>query len=721
LLMALMITQPAVLMGEVDHWETVIYAGDNWRYFVGISNPPGNWISPGFDETAWLSGKGGFGYGDNDDGTEIQNCISVYLRKTFTIDDVNKIDQVLLHMDYDDAFIAFLNETEIARSGGIQSDRPAYDYTSTVNHEALLYQGGLPEAFFVSGSVLVQGENVLAIQVHNASNSSSDLSSNGFLSVGINVTSTFYGPTPPWFEAAKPFAFTSSDIPIMVIDTQGRSIRDEPKTMARMGIIYNGEGNRNEVSDGFNEYDGWIGIEYRGNASMGISDKKPFTFETRNEDGSDNNVALLGLPAENDFILRAAFIDKTLMRDALAYYISRSIGRWAPRTRHVELILNGSYEGIYVLNEKIKPDKNRLNIVRMDSTDNSGLELTGGYVWSVQQADGNDVVFDPHERDGNSRVIKYPKPDEITPEQLQYISELEQALCDLRPGPSFRDPNTGYPSFIDLSSFLDEIIVQEITSNSDAYGWSGFFHKDRGGKICAGPAWDFDQSLANSTYNDGARTDEWIILKSDGSRPPFWDYLMQETYVQEQITKKWNQYRNGPLRTERIFAFIDSVAAYLNEAQGRNFTRWPILGVEVWRSVEGARERDTYQKEVDYMKDWLLDHLAWMDEEWYLDPSPVIKEKNAPEGFQLSFYPNPFRQNIQIRYHLNFAQQVRIGIYNVLGREVHRFNVFIQPEGWHSMLWNGFDMSGKPVSKGIYFIRAETQGNKIFTAKIVKY
>ena len=333
------------------------------------------------------------------------------------------------------------------------------------------------------------------------------MSSTTFLSLGINDTTHYYRPTPEWFVA--PFQFSTSDIPIMIIDTEGKTILDEPKIMARMGIINNGSGEKNSITDSLNEYDGWIGIENRGNASARVSDKKPYTIETRNEDGSNNNVKLLGLPKENDFVLRAGYIDKTLMRDALAYYMYRSMGRWAPRTRYVELVLNGSYQGVYILEEKIKPDKHRLDITKMSSSDTSGEALTGGYIWCVNRRWGdeehNDLLFDTTGIYGNPRFLKYPKPSDVVPKQLDYISQLEEEFCKIMAGPNYNVPFVGYTKYIDISSFIDEIIIQELTSNSDAYGYSGFFHKDRGGKIFAGPEWDFDQALCNSIYNEGDR------------------------------------------------------------------------------------------------------------------------------------------------------------------------------------------------------------------------
>ena len=186
-----------------NHWEAIILAQNTWHYFIGNSEPPNDWKTIGFDDQNWNTGPGGFGYGDNDDNTIIvSNTISIYLRKTFTINDSSEITNLLLHADYDDGFVAYLNGIEIMRSGNFNMNTPNHNTTTTYDHEAVLYSGGIPENNLFTkeevNSLLIQGDNVLAIQVHNTSNTSSDMSSNFFLSAGIISTNYNYQTLPSW-------------------------------------------------------------------------------------------------------------------------------------------------------------------------------------------------------------------------------------------------------------------------------------------------------------------------------------------------------------------------------------------------------------------------------------------------------------------------------------------------------------------------------------------
>ena len=191
--------------GTIDHWESLVNAENIWKYHPGTSEPPTAWIDAGFNDNSWNEGPGGFGYGDNDDGTTISNLSSVYLRIKFTINDLSQIEKLLLLADYDDAFVAYINGKEITRSG-ISGSRPAYNQFAEIDHEAGLYQGGYPSEFLMKNTIItenfISGENILAIQVHNINATSSDLSSNFFLTAGLNSSDPDWS-APQWWCLAQ--------------------------------------------------------------------------------------------------------------------------------------------------------------------------------------------------------------------------------------------------------------------------------------------------------------------------------------------------------------------------------------------------------------------------------------------------------------------------------------------------------------------------------------
>jgi hypothetical protein len=396
----------------------------------------------------------------------------------------------------------------------------------------------------------------------------------------------------------------SSNLPIIVIDTYGQIISDEPKIMADMGIIYNGKGVRNHISDPFNNYYGQIGIELRGNSTQSFP-KKPYLLETRDSTGANLNVSLLDMPADNDWILLASYLDRTFIRDPLAHYLSTLTGQWSSRCRFCELVIDGEYQGIYILVEKIKSGINRLNISKLTTADTSGENLTGGYIYEVDGFGGNF---------GENRLLLYPKIEEVVTAQLNYIRSYDDRFRNVMNLSTFNDTINGYSKWIDVDAFIDELLVQETVRNSDAYGWSAYFHKDKNKKLAAGPIWDFDQSAGNSSYPDNGVVEGWLFEHPQTNNTPFfWKKLYSDPAFKSKLQIKWKELRKGVFSTEKIMVFIDSCAHYLNEAQQRNFEKWPTLGVFIWRETRGYKDRNTYQKEIDYLKSFLSARLSWID------------------------------------------------------------------------------------------------------------
>jgi len=513
--------------------------------------------------------------------------------------------------------------------------------------------------------------------------------------------------------SASAMVFSSSNLPIVVIETDGAKIPDSPKIAARMGIINNGEGVRNSITDPRNEYNGAVGVELRGNSTQYLFPKKPYLLETRDSAGNTLNVPLLGMPKDNDWILLSMYIDKTLVRNPIAHYLSQRAGRYACRWRFCELVVNGSYEGVYLIMESIKPAKNRLAISKMNPWDISGDSVTGAYIYEVSQ--GNQTF-------GERRCFKYPAAADIRPQQVDYIRGYDDGFRQAMRLSTYADPVKGYPAWIDVDSFIDEILVQESCKNSDAYGWSSFFFKDRLGKLNAGPVWDFDQALCNSTFSEGDITNQWQIEKGYGEVPFFWKKLFHEPNFKRRLSNRWMALRRGPFHTDSLMAVIDGWAVLLQEAQERNFTRWPILGVELWRSLPGWEERDTYEAELEYLKLYLREHLEWMDSELRTTSgAEVSSDPHAESAPDIRISPNPFHSGTTIRFSGGPQGPVDLVVFNLLGQRITRMTLDPHATGAGTIQWDGRDGRGNAAAGGMYLLQFSMNGKRTATKRIFKY
>ena len=302
-----------------------------------------------------------------------------------------------------------------------------------------------------------------------------------------------FGPQP-----CKPFAFESSDLPIVKIYTGGQTIVNDPKITANFIVIDNANGQRNYVNQTTSAFNGTVGIELRGNSSQGMP-KKSYSVEIRDSAGADLPVSLMGLPEESDFVLQANFSDKTQMRNPLAFHTFRQMGHYASRTHFCEVLLDDSYQGTYVFTEDIKRDKNRVDIAKLTPNDISGTAVTGGYMLRIDwdRTPGWNSQFEIPNSPGFVTKFQhlYPKWDEIQPEQQHYIRTYVDSFEVALAGNTFQDTSTGWRRFADERSFMDFLILNEISRNVDGYRLSTYFYKDRddkGGKLTMGPPWDYD-------------------------------------------------------------------------------------------------------------------------------------------------------------------------------------------------------------------------------------
>lgn len=479
----------------------------------------------------------------------------------------------------------------------------------------------------------------------------------------------------------------SSQLPILVIDTQGGEIVDEPKIMARMGVVDNGPGALNRPDDEFNEYDGWVGIEFRGSTSQSFP-KKGFGLETREQNGEDRNVELLGFPEEEDWVLHGPFSDKSLIRNALLYDLAGLTMDWAPRVRMVELIVNDDYRGVYLFTERIKRDGDRVDVARLREDETTGDDLTGGYILKFDKFTGEDVTtnfaFVSNYRAETEFeqtipiVYDYPSPEDLVPEQRNYIRDWVHAFEDRLMGPDWLDPVAGYAPLIDQETVADFFIYNEISRNVDGYRLSTYFSKEKdsdGGRLRFGPVWDYNLAYGNANYCRGSETEGWgyefsDYCPQDGFQiSPWWGRFAADPAVRRLIRERYTDLREGPLADEALTARIDSFVDLMGaDAVARNFARWPILGVPIWPNEFVGR---THAAEIDYLTGWALDRLAWLDGQWLIVNSA---ENPIAANPRMTLFPNPSPAGTVLNVQLSGVEPAGHQLYvsDALGRELAR-------------------------------------------------
>ncbi|HPE75507.1 MAG TPA: CotH kinase family protein [Draconibacterium sp.] len=415
---------------------------------------------------------------------------------------------------------------------------------------------------------------------------------------------------------SKAQILTDSNLPIVIITTDNNpntgwpmEIPDEPKVLATMQIIFRPDGSRNYIADKNNpeylNYNGRIGIETRGSSSQTLP-KKPYGLTTLQEDNlTNNNVEILGMPKENDWILNSLAFDPSLIRNYLSYDLARSLGNYAARGKYCEVVINGDYKGLYIFMEKLKIDSERINVAKMTNTNNSFPELSGGYVIKADKTTGGDPVSWRMESYSYTTdyIYENPSPRNITTNQANYIKGLFSSLQKAATAQNTSVSN-GYPSIIDVPSFIDFMLINEIASNSDAYQISTYFHKDRGGKLRAGPVWDFDLTYGNDLFHwglDRSHTNVWQFDNGDNTGSKFWKDLYNNPQFKCYLTKRWNELsdKKGPLNYYSILDRMDQLSNGISEAALRENKRWGTV--------------PNQSGEIAKMKEWLQSRFNWLN------------------------------------------------------------------------------------------------------------
>ena len=360
--------------------------------------------------------------------------------------------------------------------------------------------------------------------------------------------------------------------------------------------------------------DSRIGVHVRGESSRRFP-KKQYALELRaDEADTDSDRPLLGLPANSDWVLSdPVTYDRSLIRNALAFALSNRIGRYAPRTRFAEVFMvddggdvrAGSFLGLFTLIEKITRDAERVDVSRLPASAATAPAITGGFILRIDKGAADFVAA------GRRVQFVYPDSDDMRlPErrpQVDFISTFIEDFALAARAPDFKHPVTGqhYSAFIDVDAWIDHHILNTLAKNVDALRFSAYFHKERGGRLAAGPLWDFDRSFGTPQDPRAADPEEWKQMWGDGTDPfneGWWGLLFRDPDFRSRYRKRFTALLNGELSPDNLARIIDAMVAEIGDAANRNFRRW----------TETPPQDDSYAAEIGLMKDFLRRRSAWI-------------------------------------------------------------------------------------------------------------
>ncbi|MFN8076172.1 MAG: CotH kinase family protein [Kineosporiaceae bacterium] len=410
------------------------------------------------------------------------------------------------------------------------------------------------------------------------------------------------------------------DLPVVVLDDfgKGKPAKDPYLDAALMTF----EGTGTVTPSGRPTLTSRVGFHLRGQSSATF-DKAQYKVELRDNLDDDVDLPVLGMPAESDWVLRGPFTDKSLIRNALMFDLARDMGRYAPRYRFVELYLNVAdgtvgpedYRGVYMMMETIKNQKDRLNLKKLKSTDLQAPDVEGGYIVKVEwmAADGTLITCS-----GVSPCFTYVEladPDDAAPEQLAYIRDYLTRFHARLHQPDIGDPATGYRAFIDVGSFVDTVVLNELSRDMDAYVRSAYFSKDRGGLLTSGPGWDYDLTFGVGGFFGNNQTSGWQYQQISQRTPMATDWiplLMADPAFANQVRARWQELRRGVLSDAALDAKVAALTAPLVNAAGRNFTQWPNLSQATIGFFQTSTE-PTWQGQVSALSTWMHARASWLD------------------------------------------------------------------------------------------------------------
>jgi hypothetical protein len=421
----------------------------------------------------------------------------------------------------------------------------------------------------------------------------------------------------------------SSDLPMLIVDGYGGGKPEDKEVYLRAAfMLFEPSGGMASLSN-LPMVATRAGYHVRGQSSAGFP-QSPYRLELWDNADQDADYALLGLPADSDWALIPPYYDRSLLRNPFVYDLGRELGLEAPRWRFVEVYLNyeqralteDDYQGIYWFSETIKNAKVRTNLQQLREDDTTLPDISGGYIFKFDQAAAEEPILEctgsdpisggfggPTGGDGTCWVdLEVVDPELPNAEQESWLTSYIQTFHDSL----HQAPIGDYSAYIDVPSFVDYLIINELTRNVDAYVRSAFYFKDRDGKIKAGPLWDYNFSLA---VGGSGTIDPAGGFQFEGTRNVnnWYPKLVTDPAFMAQVSERWLTLRQGLLSETALDDRITALAAPLANAIVRDYAKWPVEDVLQPGAFVQGPEEPTWEGQLEALRTFIRARVTWMD------------------------------------------------------------------------------------------------------------
>jgi hypothetical protein len=442
---------------------------------------------------------------------------------------------------------------------------------------------------------------------------------NGAITTGLYIARTFDA---------------SSNLPLIVLDSYG-SGKSEDKEVTFRAAVMVFEPSAGEASLAtLPTLATPAGYHIRGQSSAGFP-QTPYKVEFWDGMDQDADYPLLGMPAESDWALIPPYYDRTLIRNPFVYDLGREMGLQAPRYAYAELYLNydggplseEDYQGVYWFTETIKNQKDRTDLKQLDESMTALPEISGGYIFKFDQAASEEprlectgseplpgFSFGGGQQEGGTcwNDLEVLDPEPLNAEQQTWLTNYIQQFHD----GLHATPMADYSAVIDVPSFIDYLIISELTKNVDAYVRSCYYHKDRDGALKAGPLWDYNFALGGVGAQQAAPEGDETGFMYSGSRNVnnWYQRLTTDAAFMAQVRTRYDTLRQTLLSDAAVEERIAALIAPLTEAAVRDFARWPVGDVITsGDGFTGGPTVATWDGQVQVMRDFISQRLAWLD------------------------------------------------------------------------------------------------------------